>query len=100
MFHFRRDRQRRLRSKEDWKSFTKEAPKRFGDLASKDKRHEFFDSVYGFYTVQGASSGDPRIFEVFYGARPYDQKVEFTDQSGQIVRIPPPSTVLSEAGIG
>ena len=97
MCHFRRDRQRRLRRKEEWKSFIKEAPKRFGDLASKDKRHEFFQSVYGFHTVQGASSGDPRIFEVFYGARPYDQKIDFTDQSGQVVD-PPRKRLLSERG--
>ncbi len=97
MCGFRRDRKKRTRRKEDWRSFIGGAPGRFAELARNDPRHEFFNSIYGFHTVQGAGSGDPTIFEVFYGARPYDQKIEFTDQNGKPLDRPQ-KRLLSERG--
>jgi len=97
MCGFRRDRQKRKRRKEDWTSFIGSARDRFAELARNDPRQEFFRSIYGFHTVQGAGSGDPTIFEVFYGARPYDKKVEFTDENGKPLDHPQ-KRLLSETG--
>jgi hypothetical protein len=57
-----------------FKIFLNVAPEWFREFAESDCRHEFFNQTYSFCVVKGGRDGgtDNRIFEVFYGARPYD----------------------------
>lgn len=59
---------------EDFEKFLGSAEERFNALKDSDDRAKYFESIYSFHSVSGGRIGgmDKRIFEVFFGKRPYD----------------------------
>jgi hypothetical protein len=68
----------------------------FNIAASKDPRHVSRNSMYTFYVAKHGRMGgvDKRLFDVFYGARPYDNIVEVTS----ILRPPSRKKLVEDGG--
>lgn len=95
----RRNRGLRLGRRSDFRIFKSLAADWFAEFARTDEQHEFFANIYSFYILRGGRQGgrDHRIFEVFFGRRPFDQAIEYTDFAGNIIPHPQ-RRLLSEEG--
>lgn len=70
--------------------FSQEREKRYFKISlPKDSRHKSLERIYPFYVLPGGRAGgvDKRVFEVFYGQRPFEKVTELVQGKGPLPKI-------------
>lgn len=69
--------------------FVREGKTIFQNIAERDSRHKSLERIYAFYVVPGGRVGgrDKRVFEVFYGNRPFERVEELTQEEGEFPKF-------------
>lgn len=87
---------KRLERNKTFNQFLETAEDKFKSFKDENERAQYFEKIYSFYAVSGGRIGglDKRIFEVFFGNRPFDsihrnleQKNLFEDGSTLMIQI-------------
>ena len=80
---------RRRSRRFDFDLFVRESKTIFQRIATRDSRHQSLERVYAFHVLPGgrADGVDKRVFEVFYGQRPFEKVTELVQGKGAIPKV-------------